>query len=103
MKRRATGIAIHAIITSPSETIAPARVPGTDTFPNALSVAGLRLSVFGWVSIILFFLSPKNLALRGREEHLRQTPPRLANRFSPASADLKVRLAKLLRRRPQMA
>ena len=50
MNKRATGIAIQAIITSPSDTIAPARVPGTDTFPNALSVAGLRFSVFGRVN-----------------------------------------------------
>jgi hypothetical protein len=31
---RASGIAIHASITSPSETIAPARVPGTDRLPK---------------------------------------------------------------------
>ena len=47
---RATGIASQAIITSPSETTAPARVPGTDTFPNALSVAGFLLSVLGIVN-----------------------------------------------------
>ena len=36
---RASGIAIHASTTSPIETIAPARVPGTGTLPKALSDA----------------------------------------------------------------
>jgi hypothetical protein len=35
MNGRATGMAIQAITTSPSVTIAPARVPGTDTLPKA--------------------------------------------------------------------
>jgi hypothetical protein len=42
---RATGIVSQAITTSPIETIAPARVPGTDTLPKALREAGRCFSV----------------------------------------------------------
>jgi hypothetical protein len=40
MNGLATGIAIHAITTIPRETIAPARVPGTDILPKAPRDAG---------------------------------------------------------------
>lgn len=36
----------QAMTTSPSETIAPARVPGTDKFPKVPGDAGRSLSVF---------------------------------------------------------
>src|ERR1700674_1621871 len=36
MNGRATGITSQARTAGPSETIAPARVPGTDTLPNVL-------------------------------------------------------------------
>ena len=41
MNGRATGIAIHAITTSPMETMAPAFVPGTGKLPKA-SLCGSR-------------------------------------------------------------
>jgi hypothetical protein len=75
INNRATGIAIQAITTNPIETIAPARVPGTDTFPNALSVAGLRLSVFGSVNnYSTFAKAPKYLPPLG---HRFQSEPHL--------------------------
>ena len=40
MNGRAIGITSHAMRPSPSDTIAPARVPGTDKVPNALRDAG---------------------------------------------------------------
>ena len=45
MNGRARGIAIHARTTIPIETIAPARVPGTDTLPKAPREAGRCLCV----------------------------------------------------------
>ena len=45
MNGRATGIAIQARATIPSETIAPARVPGTDRLPNERREASRCLSV----------------------------------------------------------
>jgi hypothetical protein len=75
IKIRATGIAIQAITTNPTETIAPARVPGTDTFPNALSVAGLRLSVFGSVNNYSIFA--KALKISPVLRHQFQSEPHL--------------------------
>jgi hypothetical protein len=50
------GITSQASTTSPSETIAPARVPGTDKLPNVPVVEGRCLSVrrgiFGIISFI---------------------------------------------------
>jgi hypothetical protein len=43
---RAMGITSQAMTTSPSETIAPARVPGTEKFPNVPGEAGRCLCVF---------------------------------------------------------
>ena len=42
---RAMGITNHAITKSPSETIAPARVPGTDKLPKPPAEPGTALSV----------------------------------------------------------
>jgi hypothetical protein len=45
MNGRATGMAIHARTTIPTETIAPARVPGTEMLPKAPRDAGFCLGV----------------------------------------------------------
>jgi hypothetical protein len=44
MNGRAMGITSQARTASPSETIAPARVPGTDTLPHVPGDAGRGLS-----------------------------------------------------------
>ncbi len=44
MNGRAMGITSQARTASPSETIAPARVPGMDTLPQVLGDAGPGLS-----------------------------------------------------------
>lgn len=81
MNNRATGIAIHAIITNPIETIAPARVPGTDTFPNALSATGLGPSVFGRVNnYSTFRQSAKDLPALGHQIQYEPHLPRPARR-----------------------
>jgi hypothetical protein len=51
MKGRAIGITSQAMTTSPSETIAPARVPGTDMLPNVLRDAGRCLSAHRGVKV----------------------------------------------------
>jgi len=51
MNGRAMGITSQARTASPSETIAPARVPGTDTLPQLLGDAGRGLSVGRGVNV----------------------------------------------------
>ena len=65
MNGRAMGITSQARTASPSETIAPARVPGTDTLPHVLGDAGLGLSVIRAVKVTsvmdrLVFSRPHN-------------------------------------------
>src|SRR4029077_9568985 len=49
MNGRATGMAIHASTTRPRETIAPARVPGTEKLPNAPRATWRCLSSLGGI------------------------------------------------------
>jgi len=59
MNGRASGITSQAIRTSPSETIAPARVPGTDILPKLLGEVGRCLSVVrGIESHLLYPMIP---------------------------------------------
>jgi hypothetical protein len=51
MNGRAMGITSQARTASPSETTAPARVPGTDTLPQLLGDAGRGLSVGRGVNV----------------------------------------------------
>jgi hypothetical protein len=51
MNGRAMGITSQARTASPSETIAPARVPGTDTLPHVLGDAGRCLSAGRGVNV----------------------------------------------------
>jgi hypothetical protein len=55
MNGRAMGITSQAMTTRPTETIAPARVPGTDKFPNVPREADCCLSVFRDDKSHLFF------------------------------------------------
>ena len=51
MNGRAMGMTSQARTASPSETIAPARVPGMDTLPQVLGDAGRGLSVIRGVNV----------------------------------------------------
>jgi len=62
---RARGITSQAMTTSPSETIAPARVPGTDKFPNAPGDAGRCLTVFRRGTS---YLNSRNVAVCGHRQ-----------------------------------